>query len=361
MLAGVIVASLVTALGTAFGSQLNPSQHYLAGPGEANDISVSQNAGAGTFSLTDSGVATITDDLSGCTVAGNQATCPTSGTLWFELGDLNDRVIAGPGVSDRFYVVGGSGDDTAIGGSASLDRFVGGSVTGTPAYGETGTGDDVFEGGPGNEDAAYPGDGDDVVDGGAGNDHGLFGDLGDDIVRGGPGNDYVDLTGGDTGLRLQEGADLLDGGPGNDTLYGVEDQAIAADTVLCGSGRDFAEIGLQDLVAADCERVRQTYTCPPPAPGTCEVSALITTAGPVGIPAASGAAAAARQRVVLSDVRKLTIKPGGSRSVALRLLRKRVNRVLRGRKRVKVNGVGRRRAEGRRLPSQKLPFKLRRR
>ncbi len=102
VLAGLIVASLATAVGTAFGSQLNSSAQYLADPGEANDISVSQPAGPGTFSMSDSGVATITDDLSGCTVVGNQATCPVTEQLWFELGDLNDRVTAAPGVTDRF-------------------------------------------------------------------------------------------------------------------------------------------------------------------------------------------------------------------------------------------------------------------
>ena len=363
VLAGLIVASLATALGTAFGSQLNSGAQYFADPGEANDISVSQPAGPGTFSMSDSGVATITTDPSyGCTVVGNQATCPVSDALWFELGDLNDRVAAGPGVTDRFYVVGGPGDDTVIAGVHSSDFFIGGSATDFPAiYGETGTGDDVFEGGAGNQDVAYPGDGDDVVDGGAGDDNGLFGDLGDDVVRGGTGNDYVDFAGADVGLGLQEGADLLDGGDGNDLLYGVEDHVNAADTVLCGSGRDFAEIGLQDSVAADCERVRQTYSCPAPAPGNCVVSALITTAGPVGAAAASGAAAAARRPVVLSDVRQTSIKPGDSRSVALKLLRKRVNRVVRGGKTVKVNGVGRRRVEGRSIRSQKLPFKLRQR
>ncbi len=58
---------------------------------------------------------------------------------------------------------------------------------------------------------------------------------------------------------------------------------------------------------------------------------------------------------------RLSIKPGDSRSVALKLLRKPVNRVVRGGKTVKVNGVGRRRVEGRSIRSQKLPFKLRQR
>jgi hypothetical protein len=95
------------------------------------------------------------------------------------------------GVKSLMHVMGGSGNDSMVGGYWD-------------AWFEGGTGDDTLTGGDG-WDRLSGGSGNDSIVGGFGNDE-LSGGSGQDTLRGGEGNDT--LIGGD-------GDDLLDGGAGS--------------------------------------------------------------------------------------------------------------------------------------------------
>lgn len=97
---------------------------------------------------------------------------------------------------ESLNVVGGSGDDTFVGGALS-DSLTGGE------------GNDLLDGGD-DRDFLYGDGGDDTLNGGAGNDR-LVGGRGDDTMDGGGGDDW--LLGGD-------GSDTIRGGAGDDGIYG---------------------------------------------------------------------------------------------------------------------------------------------
>ena len=83
-------------------------------------------------------------------------------------------------------------------------------------------------------------------------------------VHGEAGNDAIDGARGDDVLYGDSGNDLLIGGADVDRLYGGRvDERLRSrdawrDAVACGSGRDIVEADRVDLVAADCEVVRNT-------------------------------------------------------------------------------------------------------
>ena len=77
---------------------------YLAGPGETNDVEISQGSGGTT--IVDSG-ATI-DPGAGCTaLSANEVTC-AEGSPWVRLRDGNDTGVV---VAGHAGVLGGPGDD----------------------------------------------------------------------------------------------------------------------------------------------------------------------------------------------------------------------------------------------------------
>jgi Ca2+-binding RTX toxin-like protein len=140
-------------------------------------------------------------------------------------------------------------------------------------------------------------DGSDYINGGQGNDNvsggtggdALFGDMigevGNDKISGGPGNDGSfsleplrwscgvcdygggadDLSGGDGSdvidtqsfFGVPAGPDNLSGGSGDDFLNSLDLEAN--DRVSCGSGYDIAFVDPGDLVAPDCESVRNGF------------------------------------------------------------------------------------------------------
>ena len=144
-------------------------------------------------------------------------------------------------------IKGGNGNDTI-----TLDQTVL-----VPATIEGGNGNDVIQGGAGN-DTIFGGNGKDLIDGGAGTDqihggngkddlHGgdgddqLFGENGKDVLNGDLGND--DLHGGNGPDQLfgGDGDDLLDGGRGPDLLDG-------------GAGHDvFFFVRSNDTLVTDAE------------------------------------------------------------------------------------------------------------
>ncbi|WHZ29132.1 MAG: Alkaline phosphatase [Nitrospira sp.] len=185
-------------------------------------------------------------------------------------GEGNDR-IGGGGNDDR--LIGGAGDDEMWGDTLTRGTSIDnpdGSQTFVSLTGVLVPGDDVLEGGDGNDYLSGDG-GDDFLDGGQGNDL-LIGDTqqgvglltpmapGDDYLVGGDGNDELQgnaghdvLLGGTGNDRLfgddtavdpsQEGDDWLEGGDGNDflTALGGDDTLVGddgEDTLLAGAGDD---------------------------------------------------------------------------------------------------------------------------
>ena len=106
-------------------------------------------------------------------------------------------------------------------------------------------GDDVLQGGLGNDYLAGAA-GDDTVSGGAGDDY-LWGQAGNDQLSGGAGADTLYGNEGNDTLTGGDGDDLLQGGAGNDTLTGgaggdrlkVE---AGVDTYAGGDGNDIFEL-----------------------------------------------------------------------------------------------------------------------
>ena len=172
---------------------------YEAGPGEANDVVVTQEAGNIVLTDTGAGVTlTDTDGAGGCEVAGTVATCPGAEVYWVDVdvADGDDEISVDGAIPVILDLDGGDGDDTVSGG-----------VYADYVYG--GAGDDLISGG-GGDDFLDDGAGDDKVDAGDGADR-FYGRAGDDVFNGGPGNDVfngIDST----------GADEFNGGSGNDWL-----------------------------------------------------------------------------------------------------------------------------------------------
>ena len=134
-----------------------------------------------------------------------------------------------PGTSDTFtYTV-----QDADGSEDTADLTI--DITDHP-YVAT-TGDDVFQGGAGN-DTAVGDAGDDHLAGGAGDDT-LSGGAGTDILEGEAGNDTLNGNGGSDYLSGGAGNDTLDGGAGNDILDG----GAGDDTMTGGDGTDIFRAG----------------------------------------------------------------------------------------------------------------------
>ncbi|WP_417818619.1 M10 family metallopeptidase C-terminal domain-containing protein [Tritonibacter scottomollicae] len=134
--------------------------------------------------------------------------------------DGNDRLL-GQGGHDRLEggrgadtLNGGDGDDTILGGDDALDL----------------------------RDLIYAGAGNDVVDGGHGNDL-IYGQAGDDTLDGGWGADEVIGQGGDDVLNGGVYSDLVYGGTGRDFVNG----GFGHDRINGGAGADlFYHLGIAD-------------------------------------------------------------------------------------------------------------------
>jgi Ca2+-binding RTX toxin-like protein len=237
---------------------------YRAAAGEANDLTVSLDAG--TYTFTDPG-ATITPGL-GCDPSppGSVATCSAVGVtdLEIRLSDLNDTAVVVPATPS--VLGGGAGNDSLTGGGGQdrlegeqdNDTLNGGAgndeLLGEPLLSNS-TGQNHLDGGSG-DDLLNAGAGPDTALGSSGNDtiFGLAGvdtvDGGDDTdtVSGGDGNDTLrggagdDLIGDESlvvfGMPPERGDDTLDGGLGNDVLRpgAGPTQGISDNDLLTGGG-----------------------------------------------------------------------------------------------------------------------------
>lgn len=105
---------------------------YVAGPGEINDLTVT--LASGSYTVTDPGVATLTDS-GGCTVAGNQATCPEAGvtTIRIDPGDGDDRVAIGAPTPALVLARGGGLDTITCEPGDTVAADAGDPVTGCQA------------------------------------------------------------------------------------------------------------------------------------------------------------------------------------------------------------------------------------
>ena len=149
--------------------------------------------------------------------------------------DRNDSVVNKAAL--RSVIDGGTAADRLTGGSLA-DSIIGRS------------GNDKIWGGAGH-DLLSGGDGNDAIDGQAGGDY-LNGDAGQDSLYGGAGFDADHLSGGwgnDTArggagndeLRGDAGRDRLLGEAGDDIMTGDDADAVFADTMIGGAGRDTVE------------------------------------------------------------------------------------------------------------------------
>jgi Ca2+-binding RTX toxin-like protein len=270
-------------------------------------------AGPGCEALADGAVrCTVTPGLTSSlrvSLGDGDDSARLEGGQWATLhgGPGNDRLEGLPDGSNTFN--GGTGNDTMIGGSLS-DRFSTGAkpdgadtmIGGNPVPGSTWSSFDLvsYERRSQGVRADLDGDRDDgalgerdligadiegidgsrfadVLTGGPASDH-LNGLDGRDLITGGGGTDYlvgdslvVDRSrsedrilggGGNDVLTGGAGGDRLAGGPGDDTIYAgpgadrVRTRDGAADTVICGSGRDTLLLDSLDFPRPDCELLR---------------------------------------------------------------------------------------------------------
>jgi Ca2+-binding RTX toxin-like protein len=221
---------------------------YQAAPGEQNDVTVGQSGG--TLTITDAGVATISDGspTDDCTVTGNTATCANASFVSMMLGDLDDTADMGSLPSSMEDTIdGGAGDD---------------ELTGSPGQDSIGGGDgnDTISAGAG-EDFLGGGNGDDVLNAEAGADF-LIGDStgtsaspGSDVLNGGDGDDF---------LGADPGPDALNGGSGFDTVSYIPPHTPAVTVTIDGVANDGNATdgapGARDNVQTTIEAVQGSAT-----------------------------------------------------------------------------------------------------
>jgi hypothetical protein len=178
---------------------------------------------------------------------------------------LGKQVILTKGGDADEKLTGTSTDDGIIAGGGQ-DQLLG--LSGDDClFGQTGN--DKVEGGPGNdsangdrdEDTVRGNDGDDSVRGqngddrvfgGAGDDPKVTGGAGDDLVKGGAGDDFVKGDGGNDSIIPGGGADFVHAGGGADTINATDGDK---DKIICGTGKDVANIDPIDDVDKDCNTV----------------------------------------------------------------------------------------------------------
>jgi Ca2+-binding RTX toxin-like protein len=310
---------------------------YVAFPGEVNRITIDK--GGDAFTYTDLGVSSIDPGSTSCSVVGNQASCDwfSSAATYSVLTGDEDDTITDTHYGHYFQIDGGPGNDqiTAseylpLNGNAGNDDITGGPGDDWLIGGRADNSHDLPDNdrihGLGGRDYVYGGVGDDMVDSGEGGGTVLGGD-GSDAVHGGSGDDFLD---GPLPLGLGKwadgGSDTLDGGDGDDWLVGSHDNG-APDTYACGPGTDMAEVGLNDQISSDCEKVVEDVACP--GPTGCTVALVVSAIAPSGRGASAAASKRHGRRVILGT-RTHGVGKGATKELTVRLNRGGLTRVLRG-------------------------------
>jgi hypothetical protein len=207
----------VASAGTVTGFPNSPPKsedqlRFTAAPGEANSVTVQQEAPGSTFyDVVDTG-APLTAGGSCLSLGANSARCNlgvfANAILMADLGDGDDSLTPGPGFGFGTLAGGGPGNDTITGacqvnGNDGNDTLV--LCDNAGAFGDGGQGDDTIRAGSGG----------DILDGRAGSDH----------LIGGTGNDSFP-----EGAADGQGPDAIEGGPGSDTLfYAVSKKGVTID------------------------------------------------------------------------------------------------------------------------------------
>jgi Ca2+-binding RTX toxin-like protein len=210
---GVVAALLTPSLApaaTAYVGSGSESGYYDAAPGEANDVTVTQEGQ--DFHIVDAGAPITAGD--GCQIVSeHEVTCtfPVSMALFVSLDDLDDSFSA-PDMTTTIQLSGGNGNDTAQGGKG-VDWF----------WGDAGA--DVIRTGPGADpgeeegNLAFGGPGNDTLKGGSYPDE-LRGEAGADVVQGNRGRDFLWGGHGDDSVSGGRAGDTIHGGGGHDTVSG---------------------------------------------------------------------------------------------------------------------------------------------
>jgi Ca2+-binding RTX toxin-like protein len=149
------------------------------------------------------------------------------------------------GGSDADSLIGGPGDDIGLGRGGG-DIWWDDLCDNIHCTCRTNTGDDVFHGGPGYDDAIgirgkdrfFGGDDDDLLEG----------SVGDDLLRGGGGNDTLAPGGGDN---------IVDGGKGNDAVNYMYERDLDPDSSHCGANVAVTSPLRVDLAAGTARGIGQ--------------------------------------------------------------------------------------------------------
>jgi CSLREA domain-containing protein len=156
----------------------------------------------------------------------------------------DDGIIAGGG---QDQLLGLSGDDCLFGQTGN-DKVLGGPGNDN-ANGDRD--DDTVKGDDG-ADSVRGQSGNDRVFGGAGDDPKVTGGAGEDFVKGGAGDDFVKGDGGNDTLVPGGGEDFVHAGGGADTIIAADGDK---DKIICGTGKDVANVDPIDDVDKDCNTV----------------------------------------------------------------------------------------------------------
>jgi Ca2+-binding RTX toxin-like protein len=270
---GTIVGSAVTSnLDESLDFQIDAGNYTILVSGAGNygdlgqytlDIDVPAGASASDHFLIESSdfddniKITFADDAYTVDINGDIQTIDANTIKQFDIltGGGNDVVTLGPGVC-KTYMLGGSGDDTLMGGdfndtitgSGGNDQIFGGGgddrLTGS-------AGSDILVGGNG-RDREYGEEGNDVMTGGSSVDR-MWGGPGNDVLSGESGADKAYGEDGNDTVYGGNGTDLLNGGAGLDQLWGGGDndtlysRDLEFDQVNGGAGDDSAQTEDGDL------------------------------------------------------------------------------------------------------------------
>jgi Ca2+-binding RTX toxin-like protein len=215
---------------------------YAAAPGERNQVAItSTSAGDGIVVLHDAGASVQPE--AGCTLVDEHTVrCAGARSVVVNAGDADDAVTLPRGPTGGSIVaIGGAGADTLSGGGALYGGPGNDVLTGS----DSGVCENPKGGGCG--ETLMGGAGNDVLRGGGGGDS-LIGDgantpaddrpgvsepeRGDDVIDGGPGEDTVAYVGRSVGVRV----DLADSAPGGSD--GERDRTTRVENAVGGDGAD---------------------------------------------------------------------------------------------------------------------------
>jgi Ca2+-binding RTX toxin-like protein len=205
-----------------------------------NAITLAADTG-GTSTLNFTGSNSVT--VQGVITAGVINASAMTGSLVMNVAAASVTSITGGSAGDALRgdasstISGGAGDDL-------IDGGLGNDVLNGDA------GDDAITGGGGN-DILAGGDGDDTLTGNANNDS-VFGGNGDDTIDVAAGNDSVDAGVGNDTITAGAGTDNITAGDGDDRVV-MANQLSAVDVVSGGAGNDTLVIS-GSVAAADASQ-----------------------------------------------------------------------------------------------------------